>query len=472
MELSRTRKRLILLVSSMEAFMATLDGSIVNIALPDISNQMHITISSVQWVTTAYLLTISLLLLVWGKLADAYSRKKVIITGFLLFALGSALCAFSSTLPVLVIARVVQAVGAGAMMSLSQVIVTSTFEPGERGAALGQVGMMVAFGSLAGPSLGGLLVRAFGWPSIFLINVPIGIGAALLAYFVLPQETHTKTKSVFDWRGTSLFSAFLLILFLALLLAQQGSIPIWWLLPAVLLAGAAFAAFLFVERKVADPLVHLQLFRIAPVSIGMAQGFLVFIALSATLLFVPFYLQDLLKYNALHAGLIISIYPLVMAVVSPLSGHLADRMSTKPLTILGTAFSAIGLFTLSAVRVGSPLWQTIVALAVLGMGNGMFQSPNNSDIFGAVPPPQLGIAGGINALFRNVGFVAGTTFSVLIFSFTAGLNVNSLSGGFDGAAFLHGYSLVFIFCGICTLGALVLCFSRALRQHTAEKGQA
>lgn len=461
MELSRKRKKLILFVACLEAFMATLDGSIVNIALPDISAQMRITIGAVQWVSSAYLLAVSLLLLIWGKLADLYGKKKIIVIGFLLFALGSALCSAAHTLPFLVASRVVQAAGAGAMMSLSQGIVTSTFAPGERGAALGQVGMMVAFGSLAGPSLGGLLVRLFGWPSIFVINIPIGIGAAVLALWVLPGETADAAGARrFDWRGALLFSAFLLVLFLSLLLAQQGSIPAGWLPPAVLLSAAALAAFLFLEKRAADPLVHLELFRERAFSIGVAQGFFVFIALSATMLFMPFYFQDLLGYDALHAGLLISVYPLVMAVVSPLSGRLADRMSTKPLTAAGTALSAAGLFLLAAVREGSPLWQPVLALMVLGVGNGMFQSPNNSDIFGVVPPGRLGIAGGVNALFRNVGFVAGTSLSVLIFSFTAGMDVDALSGGMDAAAFLRGFSLVFAFCGVSTLCALALCFLR------------
>ncbi|MFT9078386.1 MFS transporter [Ethanoligenens sp.] len=460
MELSKTRKRLILGVSCVEAFMATLDGSIVNIALPDISAQMHVSISAVQWVSTAYLLAIVLLLLLWGKLADLRGKKGVIIAGFLFFAAGSALCSLSRSLDFLIFARIIQAVGAGAMMSLSQGIVTSTFGPGERGAALGQVGMMVALGSLTGPFLGGILVSAFRWPSIFVINVPIAVGAAILSFYVLPAQEEKPEKTSFDWKGTALFSIGMLVLFLTLLLAQQGSIQPIWLLPAVLISAGAFFGFVQVERHSPYPLVHMGLFRKGSFTLGLLQGFLIFIALSATLLFIPFYLQDLLRYDAFHAGLIVAIYPITMAVVSPLSGRLADRMSTKPLTAMGTGLSMVALFLLAFIRQGTPLWIVILALAVLGVGNGLFQSPNNSDVFNAVPPAQLGIAGGINALFRNVGFVSGTAFSVLIFSFTAGLNVNSISGGMNAHAFLHGFSLVFVFCGICAIAALALCFVR------------
>lgn len=440
--------------------MATLDGSIVNIALPDISQQMHVHISAVQWVTTAYLIAIVLLLLLWGKLADVKGKKKVIIIGFLFFAAGSAMCSFSTSLGFLVFSRVIQAVGASAMMSLSQGIVTSTFAPGERGYALGQVGMMVALGSLTGPFLGGILVSAFRWPSIFIINVPIGIAAAVLAALVLPSKEEQQEATTFDWKGALLFSIGILALFMTLLLAQQGSIAPIWLVPAVIISAAALWAFVWVEHRAAEPLVHLFLFRKHAFSMGLLQGYFIFIALSATLLFIPFYLQDLLHYDAFRAGLVVAVYPIVMGVVSPLSGRLADRMSTKPLIAIGTGLSAGSLFILAFVQQNTPLWVTILALAVLGVGNGMFQSPNNSDIFNTVPPAQLGIAGGINALFRNVGFVSGTAFSVLIFSFSAGLNVNSISGSMDANAFLHGFSFVFIFCGICAAVAFALCFTR------------
>lgn len=467
MGLSKSRKRLILLVSCLEAFMATLDGSIVNIALPDISAQMHVNISAVQWVSTAYMITIVLLLLPWGKMADITGKKQTIIVGFLFFAVGSALCCLSGSLEFLVFSRVIQAIGAAAMMSQSQGIVTSTFEPGERGAALGQVGMMVALGSLAGPFLGGILVNAFGWPSIFLINVPIGIGSAVVAFFVLPPETKKKKFSL-DWKGTVFFSVGILFFFLPLLLVQQGSLAPVWLLPAIAVSVLSLFVFIRVERNSADPLVHLQLFRIRPVSMGMMQGFLIFVVISATMLFMPFYLQDVLHYSAFHAGLVVAVDPIVMAFSAPLSGRLADRMSTKPLTVVGTALCTAAMILLIFVRQDTPIWVAVAAMAVLGVGNGMFQSPNNSDIFGAVPAGQLGIAGGLNALFRNIGFVSGTAFSVLIFSFTAGLNINSISGSVNAHAFLRGFSLVFVFCAVCAAAALAICFTRIAKVVRSE----
>ncbi len=325
---------------------------------------------------------------------------------------------------------------------------------------------MVGLGSLAGPFLGGVLVNAFSWPSIFLINIPIAIFGAVMAFFVMPAHEETSKLISFDGKGTAFYSAAMLVLFLTLLLAQQGILPAIWLIPAVVIAVLCLWGFVHTERHSPDPLIHMHLFRKMPFTLGLMQGFFIFIALSATLMFMPFYLQDVLKYGPLHAGIIIAVYPIVMAIFSPISGRLADRMSTRPLTALGTGLSAAALILLAFTHVNTPIWVTVVGLAVLGLGNGLFQSPNNTDIFNSVPLSQLGIAGGINALFRNIGFVAGTSFSVLIFSFTAGLDVNSISGNMDNNAFMQGFAWVFVFCGICSVIAFLLCFMRVMKKGT------
>ena len=164
-DITQPRKWLIIVITSLSAFMATLDGSIVNIGLPVISGELHVSIDAIQWVVTAYLLTISIMLLIWGKLSDIYGKKYIFSGGFLVFSLGSALCSLSHSLTFLVIARIIQALGASSMMALSQAIVTGTFPPAERGRALGVLGTMVGLGSLVGPSLGGVLVSTFGWTS-------------------------------------------------------------------------------------------------------------------------------------------------------------------------------------------------------------------------------------------------------------------------------------------------------------------
>jgi EmrB/QacA subfamily drug resistance transporter len=464
LEITNSKKWLILVIASVSTFMATLDSSIVNIALPDMSSELHVSIGSIQWVVTAYLLTIALLLLVWGKLSDIYGKKKIFTSGFLVFALGSAMCSLSHTLLILVISRVLQAVGASAMMSLSQGIVTGVFEQHERGRALGVVGTMVALGSLAGPSIGGILVHAFRWESIFYINIPIGIAGFVLAVIFIPEIFEKQAEKYFDFKGAAFFSLSILVLFMVLLLVQDDMMPIWTLAPAAVFAAASMAVFVFVEKKSINPLISLKLFQIHEFSFGLSSAFLSFIALSSTLLFLPFYLQNLLGFSALKAGLVISVYPLTTAVVAPISGWLSDKITYRPLTIAGMSAATVSLLLMATLRSTSPLWEIMLLLMLLGFGISMFQSPNNSSVMGSVARNQLGIAGGINALFRNLGMVSGTAFSVLIFSLSTRVSINALSAGsFNASSFLKGFSLIMIFDAACTFVAILISVTRSVK---------
>ena len=462
-ELTKARKWLIIVITSLSAFMATLDGSIVNIALPVLSRELHVSIDTVQWIVTAYLLTISIMLLIWGKLSDLYGKRLIFSGGFLVFALGSGLCSFAQSLTFIVIARILQALGASAMMGLSQAIVTGTFPPTERGRALGVLGTMVALGSLVGPSLGGILVHAFGWPSIFLINIPIGVIGFICALTLIPEIFEKQKDKTFDIGGTALFVFSMLVLFLALLFAQEGKLPLIWLVPAVVISLTVLWLFIRTERRSRNPLLDVGLFRVHEFSTGLAAAYLTFIGMNATTLFIPFYLQSLLGFDAMKAGLIISAYPIAMAVFSPLSGWLSDRISYRPLTVTGMTLATTGFVLLATINETTSIPKIVALMALLGMGGAIFMSPNTSSVMGCVPRAQLGIAGGTNALFRNLGMVSGTTFSVLIFSVVSHININELGSGFNASAFLKGLSVIFLFSAACTFASLVISLTRAVR---------
>lgn len=452
--------------------MATLDSSIVNIALPGMSGELGVSIESIQWVVTSYLLTISIMLLIWGRLADIYGKKIIFASGFLVFALGSALCSFSHSLTFIVLSRIVQALGASAMMALSQGIVTGTFPPTERGRALGVLGTMVALGSLVGPSLGGILVSAFGWPSIFLINIPIGAAGFVLALTMIPERFEKPENRTFDMKGTLLFTVSMLVLFLGLLFVQEGKVPVLGLVPIVFVALGGLFLFIRVEMRSEAPLLSVSLFKNHEFSTGLAAAYLTFIAMNTTTLFIPFYLQDLLKFSALKAGLVISAYPITMALVSPFSGWLSDKLSYRPLTVGGMALTTVTMILLATVNEHTGIPELVVLMMLLGLGFGVFQSPNTSSVMGSVPRHQLGVAGGVNALFRNVGLVSGATFSVLIFSFVSKLSINTLTGNFNSGAFVHGLSAIFIGAACCTAASLVICLTRAVRKApVAEEGK-
>lgn len=465
-QMTNVRKWLILLNVALSVFMATLDGSIVNIALPIISGELGVTISSIQWVVTSYLLAISVLLLIWGRLSDLYGRKKIFAFGFIVFTIGSALCGFSKSLEFLVLARILQAFGASAMMALSQGIVTRIFPPNERGKALGITGTTVAIGSLAGPFLGGILVHIAGWQTIFFINIPIGIAGTILTLAIIPELHEIPEVRVFDLKGTFLFTSSILLLFIGLLFVQDGQLSIPVFIPMLLISFAAILIFIRLEKRLDNPLIHIGLFKIHEFSFGLGSAFLSFITINATLLFMPFYLEYALKMDTLSAGLLISFYPLTAAVVAPVSGWLSDKISYRPLTVAGLGIGTLVLFRMTLLGTSSTHIEIAILMALLGAGISIFQSPNNSSIMGSVPREMLGVAGGINALFRNLGMVSGTTFSVLIFSFVTSLSINSLTGNeisTETGLFMEGYRAVLTFAALSCLVSALISLTRSVK---------
>lgn len=470
-QLKPLKKWLILINVAVSVFMATLDGSIVNIALPVISTELSVNISSVQWVVTSYLLGISVLLLIWGKISDLYGKKKIFAFGFIIFTIGSFMCGFSYSLGLLVFSRVIQAVGASAMMALSQGIVTATFLPKERGKALGIIGTTVAIGSLVGPSLGGILTHYFSWKSIFLINVPIGIIGAILTFVIIP-EIHTPPESKsFDFKGSGMFIISILLLFISLLFLQEGRLTLSIFIPMFLISFVILFLFIKYENKIKYPLINLSLFKIRVFSSGVSSAFLVFVAMNSTILFIPFYLQYALGLSTLEAGLLLSFYPGTSAIVAPISGWLSDKFTYRPLTIIGLCLNTVVLFVLTTLSTNSSFITIAILMSLLGAGGAIFQSPNNSSVMGSVPREQLGIAGGINALFRNLGLVTGTTLSVLLFTFTTKMNMNKISGtnsALNITHFLSGFRIVLIFAGLSCFGALLISLSRSVSMRPAK----
>lgn len=453
-EISATRKWIVLAITSIGTFMGTLNSTIVNVALPVMSQEMKVSINAIQWVISAYLLTTVLLLLIFGKLSEFVGKKYIFAFGTLTFAIGSALCAFSNTLGMLTISRIIQAIGTSGMFSMSMGIVSSVFPDSERGRALGIVGTMVAIGTIAGSSLGGILVSAFGWPSIFVVNVPVGIAGSILSFIFLPEFSKRKKVNSFDIIGTVSFSLFILILFLALLFTQQHVLPAVSLVPAMIIAVVFLLLFVKVEMRAKNPLLDLGLFKVKEFSFGLAAAYFCFIILNSTMLFIPFYLQDILRLSARDSGLILSVYPISMGIVAPLSGWLSDRITHRPLEIAGMIVTAVSMLLMATISQESPITETIFLMCLLGTGLSIFQSPNNARVMGSVSTDKLGMASSTNALFRYIGLSSGTTFSMLIFSFTSDINIGNLSGGFHVNAFLHGITAVYIFDAVCALIAI------------------
>jgi len=465
--MTAARRAIILVNACTLTFMATLDGSIVNIALPEISKALGAGIESVQWVVSSYLIAISATLLVWGRLADLHGRRRFFAAGLAIFTLGSLLSGLAANLPMLVLSRVLQALGASIAMALVQGIVTSIYPPGERGKALGFIGAVVSVGSLLGPSLGGFLVHFAGWRSIFFINVPIGILGVALTFAVMPESP--SEKGDFDWPGALLFGSLISLFFVWLLAWQEGRSPAALTIAAPLLTLALAAAFVLVERRRKHPLVDASLFRESVFTLGIAAGWFSYVAMFAYIFLMPFYLQAVRGLSALEAGLLLSIYPIVTAVLAPLFGTLSDRHGYLRFTVGGLATSALGLLLVSTLGTSSPLPLIGCYVAILGLGGAAFQSPNNSSIMGAVPRNRLGVAGSLNSFFRNLGMVSGTTIAVALFTFRTKVDLGSYApGGLDPAIFMKGFGFVAVSSACLALAGSAINLLR-LRSGPARK---
>ncbi|WP_418792336.1 DHA2 family efflux MFS transporter permease subunit [Phosphitispora sp. TUW77] len=434
-------------------FMATLDGSIVNVALPTISVNFGVGKETLQWAVTAYLLTISSLLLAFGRLADIIGKNRVYAAGFLGFVLGSALCGSAVTVHQLIILRIVQAIGAAMMMANAMGLITSCFPPRERGRALGSMGTVVALGSLTGPALGGFLVSSMGWRAIFYINIPIGILGFIAALFILPRDKDILQKQKFDYFGALLFGGGITSFLLALSEGQEYG----WLSHKVLFLFAIsvilLGLFFIAELKIRQPMIDLSLFRNRMFLAGNLAGLLSFVAMFFANYLLPFYMAEILGLKPYQMGLVMTAFPVVMALTAPLSGWLSDKIGPLLLTTGGLTINAIGLFLLADISIDMSPLSVAWKMALMGLGAGMFQSPNNSSVMGTVPPPKLGIAGGVVATVRNVGMVIGVALSVAIFNarFTALKSVITYK-----AAYVEALSLVF------TIAAIIALFGAAI----------
>jgi EmrB/QacA subfamily drug resistance transporter len=463
-EINNTKKWITLGITSIATFMGTLNSTIVNVALPVMSQELKASLSTIQWVVSSYLLTTVILLLVWGKISDIYGKKFIFAAGTLVFALGSALCGLSQTLVMLTMARIIQAIGTSAMFSLSMAIVSSVFPFAERGKALGVVGTMVAIGNIAGSSLGGILVSTFGWPSIFFVNVPIGIVGSILAFIFIPEVVERQENKAFDIQGTVFFSLLIISLFIGLLFAQQGVLPVNYLVLVIVIAVVCLIIFVKTEIRAKNPLLNLELFREKEFSFGLIAAYCSFIVLNSTMLFIPFYLQDILKLSTFNSGLLLSVYPISMGIVAPISGWLSDRITYRPLTVMGMAVTAVAMIFLAMLSRKSSTMEVIVLMVVLGGGLAIFQSPNNARVMSSVPQNQLGIASGANALFRYIGLVSGSTFSMVIFAFASKIKISELTGGFNESSFMRGISIVYLFDAACAVVAMAFSLIRTARR--------
>ena len=414
--LSGNARRWVLVTIGIGTFMSALDGSVANTLLPVLGRELGTDVAGVEWVTTIYLLVISGLLLSVGRAGDLFGHRRLYLAGFVLFVLGSALCGLAGSAHALVALRAVQALGAAMLMATAPAILTRSFPAGQRGRALGALGTFTYLGLTVGPSLGGWLAGAFGWRSVFYINIPIGVLAIALALRAIADDRVTRRGERFDFVGAALFTAGLVALLVAL---NQGHAWGWSSPAAVALLAAAtllLVAFVRLERRQSSPMLDLSLFRSRVFSASVASALLNYACVYAVLFVLPFLLIDGRGLSAQQAGLVLTAQPIVMAIVAPLSGSLSDRVGSRGPATLGMLLLTAGLVCLGLLVPHGALGAIAAALALVGLGVGMFVSPNNSALMGAAPRHRQGIASGVLATARNVGMVLGVGFAGAVFT--------------------------------------------------------
>lgn len=419
--------------------MATLDSSIVNVALPTITESFQTTISYSRWVVIAYLLSITGLLLLFGKLADVIGRKAIFILGYFVFTLGSILCGRSAFILELIFSRGIQGLGAAMLMANGPAIITSAFEARERGKALGILAMVVSLGLAAGPAIGGVLVKFFSWESVFFVNVPFGIMGAFLVYrylpYTLPLSTQIQLHNLplaakvqfywsqlrqFDWRGTLMWMGVQFGYSLAI--DQDNILGFAGPFQRLMMFGSLGLLLLFLiwESSIEDPVLDLRLFKSKVFFIANLSAILNFISFSGITLLLPFYFQDICQKSPHEIGMMMSLIPLSIFIVAPISGRLSDRYGSRLFSFLGMSSIVLALLILGVYFPTLSQQKNdlvIAALILTGIGIGLFQSPNNSTILGAVPTQQLSVASALLATMRNLGLVSGAALSTSLFSY-------------------------------------------------------
>jgi EmrB/QacA subfamily drug resistance transporter len=456
-----SRKWYVLAAVGMGLFLSTIDGSIVNVALPTLVETFDTNFATVQWIVLGYMLTISTLILSIGRLADMIGKKSIYTAGFVIFTAGSVLCGLAPSIYGLIAFRVLQGLGGAMVIALGVAITTESFPPSERGKALGISGGLVSVGIVVGPVLGGLLIDSLGWRWIFYVNLPIGIVGTILAIRYIPRIKPPGGQR-FDYWGGLTFLVSLLSFLVALTLGQQAGFTDIRVTLLLICCVLFLILFIGIERRIKEPMIDFQLFRNRLFRTGLTTGFVTFIAIAGTVILAPFYLEHVLGYTPKEVGRLLAVVPVAMAFAAPTAGALSDRFGTHLITVIGLAVLAFGYFALTTLGPETSAAGFLLRFLPIGVGMGIFQSPNNSAIMGAAPRRQLGIVSGTLAITRMLGQTTGIALLGALWASRVFYHTGSvLSGGATEAtaeAQASGLQDTFQVITIAIIGALLLAF--------------
>ena len=455
-------------VTVVGSFMASLDSNIVVLGLPTILKELNATIVHGIWIITGYSLMMTVLALVLGRLADLFGRVRLYNLGFAIFTVGSLFCALSQNGEQLVIFRFLQGTGAALLAVNSVAIITDAFPKGELGMGLGTNIMSMNIGAIAGFTVGGVIITSLGWRFIFLINVPIGIFGTIWGYLRLKEIRVKPVGEKFDFAGSALYCVGLSIILLALTIGDPLSVRNL----AILAGGLAFfIGVIFIELRQKYPTLDLTLFKIRAFATGTVSAFLNFLAFGCGPFLRSLYLQLILGYSALKAGILLIPMEIVIFIISPISGRLADRYGSRVLCSVGLAINAAALFWFSTLNQNSSYVAVLISLVLFGLGTALFGPPNLSAIMGSVPAEKRGTANGFRMTITMTGGVLSVPFSLLLMSLVMPyaqlshvVNSTQLINSNELPTFLRAINHACLILGIIVLFAIIPSLLRGPRE--------
>ncbi|MFQ1021180.1 MFS transporter [Tardisphaera saccharovorans] len=449
MSVNYSRRWTVVSVTTLGTLMAAIDSTIVILGIPVIMQALHANLIEMAWVIMGYILMSTALVLTIGRVGDTFGRIRVYEAGFLIFALGSALSGLSTSGWEIVIFRFIQGIGGAMMVGNSWALISEAFPENERGKAFGINSIAWGIGGVVAPVLGGLIITYLGWRYIFYVNVPIGIFAVLWARIRLSGFVESKRRESFDVAGAALFTAFVALLLVAITM----SIGVGWdalSLTVLTLSLIALAAFFAAEKKVSSPIFKFSLFSNRVYLASTLASFLQSLAMFAIMFLVIFYLEAVKGYSVIESSILLIPMPLLSSLLAPFGGLLSDRIGARLPATIGILIQGIALFLLSELTVRSSYLFVALGLAVMGIGSGLFFSPNASAVMSSTPRGYYGVGSGMMTTLRNTGQVisialalavaAGSMPESAVFALFLGTSTNlsssilsSFVGGMDNA---------------------------------------
>jgi EmrB/QacA subfamily drug resistance transporter len=432
-------------------FMIMLDNTVVNVALPSIQRDLGASISALEWTINGYTLSFAVLLAVGGRLGDIFGRRRMFIGGVVLFTLSSATAGFAPDTLSLVISRIAQGVGAAFMMPGTLSIITDAFPAEERGRAIGTWAGVSALALAIGPLLGGFLTEHVGWQAIFFINLPVGIGAVLAALFAVRESRDETVGREVDYTGVAVLTAGLTALVLALVEGNSWG----WGSPEIisLIAGSAvlLIAFVAIEQRVRAPIVEFGLFANRTFIGAVSVAFIVTFAMLGMFFFLALYMQNILGYSPLEAGVRFLPTTLMIMAVAPISGRISDRIGPRWPIVAGLSLTTISLFLFTQIGEGTTYMDLLPAFVLMGVGVAMTMSPMSTAAMNAVSTAKAGIASGVLSMFRMVGGTFGVAAIGALFQSEAGSALQT-----NHHAFIHALShAMWLSTSVAALGVVV-----------------